>query len=165
LAKCSNAPTSSSWTSTPSTKRGAPDDFAIGTRLDTSADAPYLDFAYKLQEYAGRPRRKRSTGRTTWPGRKQVYREVGSDSRINGDILTLEDDLQEGDPLLQPIMRAGQRLAASPPVSEIRQHAAAELARLPEHLRHLQVEPPYPVSISQALHDLADAVDRWTSAP
>jgi nicotinate phosphoribosyltransferase len=54
---------------------GAPiDDFAIGTRLDTSADAPYLDCAYKLQEYAGQARRKRSTGKATWPGRKQVYR-------------------------------------------------------------------------------------------
>ena len=37
------------------------DGFGIGTRLDTSADAPYLDCAYKIQEYAGRPRRKRSS--------------------------------------------------------------------------------------------------------
>ncbi len=44
--------------------------------LDTSADAPYLDCAYKIQEYAGRLRRKRSEGKATWPGRKQVYRRI-----------------------------------------------------------------------------------------
>jgi nicotinate phosphoribosyltransferase len=145
---------------------GAPiDDFAIGTRLDTSADAPYLDCAYKLQEYAGQARRKRSTGKATWPGRKQVYRRVGQDGRMVGDILTLEDDPQEGEPLLRPVMRAGQRLGSLPPLWEIRQHAAVELARLPEHLRQLQVDPPYPVAIAQSLHDLAAAVDRRTSAP
>jgi nicotinate phosphoribosyltransferase len=145
---------------------GAPiDDFAIGTRLDTSADAPYLDCAYKLQEYAGRARRKRSTGKATWPGRKQVYRRVGPDGRMLGDILTLEDDPQEGEPMLHQVMRAGQRLGPSPALREIRQHAAAELSRLPEHLRHLQVDPPYPVAIAQSLYDLADAVDRQTSHP
>jgi nicotinate phosphoribosyltransferase len=36
---------------------GAPiDGFGVGTRLDVSSDAPYLDCAYKLQQYAGRPR-------------------------------------------------------------------------------------------------------------
>ena len=54
---------------------GAPiDAFGIGTALDTSSDAPYLDAVYKLQEYAGVPRRKRSEGKATWPGRKQVFR-------------------------------------------------------------------------------------------
>ena len=141
------------------------DDFAIGTRLDTSADAPSLDCAYKLQEYAGRARRKRSTGKATWPGRKQVYRRVGADDRLVGDLLTLEGAPQDGEPLLHPVMRAGERLGSSPPLREIRQHAAVELARLPEHLRQLQVDPPYPVAIAQALHDLADAVDRQTSRP
>ena len=56
-------------------RSGAPiDGFGIGTRLDTSSDAPYLDCAYKLVEYAGIPRRKRSEGKATFPGRKQVYR-------------------------------------------------------------------------------------------
>ncbi|HEX9869852.1 MAG TPA: nicotinate phosphoribosyltransferase, partial [Candidatus Tectomicrobia bacterium] len=141
------------------------DDFAIGTRLATSADAPYLDCAYKLQEYAGRARRKRSTGKATWPGRKQVYRRVGPDGRLVGDLLTLEDDLQDGEPLLHPVMRAGQRLGPAPSLEQIRQHAAVELARLPEHVRQLQVDPSYPVAIAQCLRDLAEAVDRQTSRP
>jgi len=54
---------------------GAPvDSFGVGTHLDVSADAPYLDCAYKLQEYAGNPTRKRSSGKITLPGRKQLFR-------------------------------------------------------------------------------------------
>ena len=82
---------------------------------------------------------------------------------MTGDILTLEDDPQQGEPLLQLVMRAGQRLHPAPPLSEVRQYAAAELARLPEYLRRLETEPPYEVSIARALHELTDAVDRRTS--
>jgi nicotinate phosphoribosyltransferase len=143
---------------------GAPiDDFAIGTRLDTSVDVPYLDCVYKLEEYAGRARRKRSTGKATWPGRKQVYRQLGPDGCMAGDILTVEGDPQPGEPLLQLVMQAGRRLRPSPPLSEIRQYAAAELARLPEHLRRLEVEPPCAVSITPALRELTDEVDRHRS--
>jgi nicotinate phosphoribosyltransferase len=145
---------------------GAPiDTFAIGTRLVTSSDVPYLDCAYKLQEYAGRARRKHSEGKATWPGRKQVYRRVGADGRMLGDLLTLEQDSQEGEPLLHPCMRVGQRLAPAPSLAEIRQHAAAELARLPEHLQRLQDEPAYPVTIAPSLHELAAAVDARLSTP
>ena len=68
------------------------DGFGIGTRLDTISDAPYLNCAYKLQEYAGRPRRKRSEGKATWPGRKQVYREVDTSNHIKSDVLTLDKE-------------------------------------------------------------------------
>ena len=52
------------------------DGFGIGVNLDASIDAPSLDCAYKLQEYAGKPRRKLSEGKVTWPGRKQVWRSL-----------------------------------------------------------------------------------------
>ncbi len=139
---------------------GAPiDGFGIGSRLDTSADVPYLDCAYKLQEYAGRARRKRSEGKATWPGRKQVYRRSGPDGRIVEDLLTLESDPQEGEALLQPMMRAGRRLAPFPSLAEARRRAAAELARLPEPLRRLEEAPPYRVKISEGLQRLAAEVD------
>ena len=142
---------------------GAPiDGFAVGTRMTTSADAPYLDCAYKLQAYAGRARRKRSEGKATWPGAKQVYRHTGADGRLAYDVLTLADDPQDGEALIQPVMQAGRRLAPSPPLTESRQRAAAELARLPEHLRQLKEGPAVPVQVSQALRDLAKAVDERT---
>ena len=78
---------------------GAPiDGFGIGTSLTTSSDVPALDCAYKLQEYAGLPRRKRSIGKATWPGRKQVWRRYGSDGRMAGDILSVESDHQAASP-------------------------------------------------------------------
>lgn len=140
---------------------GAPiDGFGIGSRLDTSADVPYLDCAYKLQEYAGRARRKRSEGKATWPGRKQVHRRTGPDGRMAGDLLTLESDPQEGEALIRPVMRAGRRLAPSPSLAESRRRAAAELDRLPESLRRLEEAAPYPVRISASLQALAKEVDR-----
>jgi nicotinate phosphoribosyltransferase len=127
--------------------------------MNTSADHPYLDCAYKLQEYAGRPRRKRSEGKATWPGRKQVYRRLGADGRIDSDLLTTTDDSQLGEALLRPVMRDGRRLAPSPSLAQVRQHLAAELARLPPALRALPSAPPYPVVVSPALRDLARRVD------
>ncbi|MBZ0095658.1 MAG: nicotinate phosphoribosyltransferase [Sulfuricella sp.] len=142
--------------------QGAPiDGFGVGTRLDTSADAPYLDCAYKLVEYAGQPRRKRSEGKATWPGRKQVYRIHAADGSLDRDILTLENDVQAGTPLIQPFMLSGKRLAAPEPLEESRRRAAAELARLPERLKQLDAtQTPYAVEIAPALRQLAEAVDR-----
>ncbi|MFA6310686.1 MAG: nicotinate phosphoribosyltransferase, partial [Sterolibacterium sp.] len=98
---------------------GAPiDGFGVGTRMNTSADHPYFDCAYKLQEYAGVARRKRSEGKATWPGRKQVFRRVDDDGRIAGDTLTLEGDTQEGTPLLGTVLSKGRRLTPSPALAE-----------------------------------------------
>jgi nicotinate phosphoribosyltransferase len=142
-------------------RSGAPiDGFGIGSRLMTSSDAPYLDCAYKLQEYAGRPRRKRSEGKATWPGRKQVFRGHGSDGRMAEDVLTLEDDRQEGEPLIEPVMRAGSRVGEARTLDEIREHALAQLALLLDALRELDGEWDYPVRIAPAIRALADAVDR-----
>ncbi|WP_018507989.1 nicotinate phosphoribosyltransferase [Thiobacillus thioparus] len=139
---------------------GAPvDGFGVGTHLDTSSDMPYLDCAYKLQEYAGRARRKRSEGKATWPGRKQVYRQHDVDGRMARDVVTLESDAQAGEPLLVPVMRGGRRLAQAPSLPDIRRHAAANLSRLPEPLRRLEAFD-YPVEITPPLHQLAAAVDR-----
>jgi len=135
------------------------DGFGIGTRMNTSADAPYLDCAYKLQEYDGKPRRKRSEGKATWPGRKQVYRRYDAEGRMCSDVLTLEDDPQEGEPLILPVMRGGRRLQASIPLAAVRERARNQLARLPPALRGLEKGPDYPVEVSAALRDLAKAVD------
>ena len=129
---------------------GAPiDSFGVGTSLTTSADAPYLDAVYKLQEYAGRPRRKRSTAKATWPGRKQVWRSYGADGRFARDVVSVEGDPQPGEPLVVPAMRAGRRLAL-PSLAESRERCQRELGRLPAPA----------VEISPALRALADEVDR-----
>ena len=123
-------------------RAGAPiDGFGVGTSLTTSSDAPALDCAYKLQEYAGRPRRKRSEGKATWPGRKQVYRGYHADGTIAGDVVALTGETVNGEPLLQPAMRNGKRVAGLPSLAEARVHAASSLARLPDPLRRLEAGP------------------------
>ncbi|HKO30340.1 MAG TPA: nicotinate phosphoribosyltransferase [Nitrospiraceae bacterium] len=141
---------------------GAPiDTFAVGTAMTTSSDAPSLDCAYKLQEYAGRPCRKRSEGKATWPGRKQVYRQYRQDGRCDYDLVTTVQDNGTGDPLLHPMMTQGHRLVPPQKLMELRRWAATELTRLPDSLRNLECEHPYDVRISQPLQDLALAVDQF----
>jgi len=138
---------------------GAPvDGFGIGTRMDTSSDVPYLDCAYKLQEYAGKARRKRSEGKQTWPGRKQVHRSYDADGRMASDVVTVEGDTQPGEPLLKQVMRGGQRITATT-LADDRSHAAKNLALLPVPLRKLQEPYNYNVVIADALHELAAQVD------
>lgn len=143
---------------------GAPiDSFAVGTAMTTSSDAPALDCAYKLQEYAGRPCRKRSEGKATWPGRKQVFRRINGDGCLAGDIVTLLGaPSPNGTPLLEPVMREGKRVALPLPLSELRRRAAEQLAAIPIALRHLQDPAAYPVEIAAPLRALAQAVDTST---
>jgi nicotinate phosphoribosyltransferase len=138
---------------------GAPlDGFGVGTRLDVCDDAPYLECAYKLQEYAGAARRKRSEGKANWPGRKQVSRHFSAGIMCRDEI-TLDSEPCNGAPLLQPVMRHGRRLAPSPSLPEIQQHAIAGLAQLPAELRQLE-GAAYEVQVSPAIRKLASQLDR-----
>ncbi len=138
-------------------REGAPiDGFGVGTRVLTSADAPYLDCAYKIQEYDGRPLRKRSEGKATWPGRKQVYRCYAADHRMQSDIISLESDPQSGEALLIPVMQDGRRLYENTGLADLRARVTEQLGRLPPALLSLQKVEAYPVAISDSIHDLAE---------
>ena len=100
-------------------KEQAPiDGFGIGVSLDVSTDAPALDCAYKLQEYAGVPRRKLSEGKATWPGRKQIWRAYDAQGNMRGDVLSLETDKQQGETLMTQVMRGGKRVAPAPTLGD-----------------------------------------------
>jgi len=141
-------------------RAGAPiDSYGVGTSLTTASDAPALDCAYKLQEYAGTARRKRSEGKATWPGRKQVWRRYDEGGRLGRDLVSFAKDRQEGEALLCPAMRGGQCLSDNPDLAAARNHAKDQLARLPEPLARL--EPyTYPVEIGASLRELAAELDR-----
>jgi nicotinate phosphoribosyltransferase len=142
-------------------KANAPiDGFGIGTSLTTSSDTPALDCAYKLQEYAGRPRRKHALGKATLPGPKQVWRRYGPDGRMAGDTLSVENDDQEGEALIHLVLQAGKRVSPCPTLSDIRAHAARELQRLPTPLRELRPKGIYQVQVGEALADLTVEFDR-----
>jgi nicotinate phosphoribosyltransferase len=139
---------------------GAPiDGFGVGTRMGVSQDEPYLDIAYKLCGYAGRGRLKLSSGKPVLPGRKQVFRTM-ENGRFAGDTIARAGEDLPGAPLLQPVMREGERLpAGSVTLDDIRDHAEAQIALLPDGVRGLApADPPYPVEVSRALRDFQDAV-------
>ncbi len=140
------------------------DGFGIGTRLATSADQPYLNCAYKLEEYDGRPKRKTSEGKATWPGRKQVTRRLGEDGRLREDRVSLADEVPEGAGLLEPVMRGGLRIRPPEPLAALGERARQGLATLPDALTALTGQPPYRVAFSDALKALADALDNEARA-
>ncbi len=145
---------------------GVPADaFGVGTALDVSADAPALDMVYKLQEYAGKPRRKRSTGKATWPGDKQVFRERAPGGEYLCDRVTRFDEQPPGEPLLIEAMRNGKRSQRSPSLSAVREHCSTEMRTLPPQLRELDIATTaYPVSISDTLQAMAMSVDALDSS-
>lgn len=130
--------------------------FGIGTMLGVSADAPWMDWAYKLAEYDGAPVLKLSEGKTSLAGRKQVYRRSDRDGLYAADTLALEDEQlpeQDGAPLLGQVMRGGRRTASAPPLAEMRERFAVNFARLPERYKALRSPPLYPVDRTWALEE------------
>ncbi len=134
-------------------RSGAPiDAFGVGTRIGVSADAPYLDSAYKLVEYDGRPMIKLSPNKHTYPGRKQVFRGA------EGDVLALRDEPLPDDhePLLVPVMREGRRTGPHRTLGTARELFHSDLGRIPMHARRIEdPEPPEP-RISEGLGRLTE---------
>ena len=144
-------------------RAGAPiDGFGIGTKLGVSADAPYLDSAYKLVEYLSRPVLKLSADKQTLPGCKQVFRKTGEDGVYTGDVIAR---LEEGPPhersipLLEPVMADGRRTVASPSLVDLRSEFVRSVRRLPERYMRLRGPDTYPVEISSGLNSLQAEVE------
>lgn len=129
------------------------DAFGVGTAMGTAEDAPALDLAYKLGEYAGRDRLKVSPGKLTLPGRKQVYRMFEEGEAV-GDHVCAADEQRDGLALLHQVMEGGERLpAAGMGLEDIRAHARAAIDALPHELKSLDDCEPYPVQISTKLRE------------
>lgn len=144
---------------------GAPiDGFGVGTAISAVSDAPALGGVYKLVETmegaSARPTMKLSTGKRTFPGRKQVWRVTEGGTAVH-DVIGLEGEMaQDGRPLLVRAMREGVRALPAIPIEEVRARAFARVAQLPEALRSLGAGPAYPVRISPTLDALARSAVR-----
>ena len=133
---------------------GAPiDAYGVGTRMNVSADAPYLDMAYKLVRYGERDVLKLSPGKETWAGEKQIYRGLAGDGRYVADVLALKHEPAPFGAvgLLRPVMENGRLIQPPEPLAAIRARCAAALAALPEGVRRLSGATRYPVTPSAAL--------------
>lgn len=143
------------------------DSFGVGTAIALTPDAPSLGAIYKLVEIEDRrgvrvPVGKRSPGKPTVGGARQVWRRRDAHGMLLGDWVGRADgvgeslDLVEAEALLVPVMRRGKLLREVPDAHaaalEARVRAQRSLASLAPTLRDIEGDfSPYPVTMTEAL--------------
>lgn len=125
------------------------DGYGLGTQLVTGAP---VNGVYKLVEIDGIPVMKEATGKVTYPGRKQIFRQSGVSDRLG----LMNEDANGEIPLLQLVFKQGQRIAESETIAQIRDRATANVQNLPESARQLETPIAFPVELSHALSELTD---------
>jgi len=135
------------------------DAFGVGTKMGTSADRPYVDIIYKLSEKMNEkgefsPIMKLSKGKTTLPGRKQVFRFKDKNGLFVKDVIALEDEKINGEPLLVKVMEKGKIVHDLPSLEEIRKRTLESLSKFPDKYKKLKDAPRYPVELSLKLKKL-----------
>ncbi|TVP65076.1 MAG: nicotinate phosphoribosyltransferase [Leptolyngbya sp. LCM1.Bin17] len=143
---------------------GAPiDGYGLGTKLVTGEP---VNGVYKLVEIDGIPVMKESDSKTTFPGRKQVFRRFEHGQAL-GDRLGLMDEPAAADeqPLLQLVIHQGQAVQGYDSLETIAQRTTTSVAHLPASVRRINQPESYPVTISQALHDLTDRTRQSVPQP
>ncbi|MBF2000962.1 MAG: nicotinate phosphoribosyltransferase [Synechococcales cyanobacterium M58_A2018_015] len=132
------------------------DAYGIGTKLVTGDP---VNGVYKLVEIDGIPVMKESSSKRTYPGRKQIFRTRSSE-QIECDRLGLisEPALPSEQPLLQPMMIHGNRLAPLEDLSTIAHRTRANVMSLPSAVRQIQQPVSFQPTISPALQALTDRI-------
>jgi nicotinate phosphoribosyltransferase len=130
------------------------DSYGIGTKMGMSADAPWADMSYKLVEYERRPLLKLSPGKTSWPGKKQVFRLRDSEGKFVRDVIGLREENLAGERLLKEVLSDGKMLHRYPSLMESRTLFAEEFAAIPEEVKRIRDPSPYPVSFSRGVEAL-----------
>src|SRR5262249_15462561 len=130
------------------------DGYGVGTKMGVSADAPWFDIAYKLVEFGGRPVLKLSTGKASWPEKKQIFRRHNNQGYLSKDLIGLRNEnLPGAEPLLQKVMEKGALLAAPPSLESIRAIFRQEFERLPNSIKAIRNATPYPVEFTPRLQE------------
>lgn len=137
------------------------DSYGVGTKMGVSGDAPWFDMAYKLVEYNDRPVLKLSTGKVSWPARKQIFRVTDGQGRPQKDIVALREEHIEGaEPLLQKFMEQGKPRDNYPTLNEIKARFLDEFGRLDEKIKAIRDPAPYPVEFSPRLTALRAEIEK-----
>jgi nicotinate phosphoribosyltransferase len=134
------------------------DSYGVGTKMGVSADAPWADVAYKLVEYQNRPVLKLSSGKESWPGKKQLFRQINSKMQIEKDIIGLRGEELSGERLLKETMRDGRTISACPRLPEIRERLTADLAAVPKSVKKLRDPGRFAAEFSPKLKALRDEI-------
>ncbi|MEL6247476.1 MAG: nicotinate phosphoribosyltransferase [Cyanobacteria bacterium P01_D01_bin.14] len=138
------------------------DGFGFGTRLVTGEP---VNGVYKLVEIDNIPVMKESSGKLTYPGRKQIFRRIAG-GEVWQDRLALSIEATEIDevPLLTLAMHEGKRLAQPERVEAIAQRTASSVASLPAHVRDVEQPQDYPMVLSNGLRRLTETTRRTQTA-
>lgn len=140
------------------------DAFGVGTKMGVSADAPYLNMAYKMVMYNGRPVMKLSSGKVSLAGPKQVFRHRDEQGLFKGDLIGLQnEEVADCESLLETVMQDGKRLLPREPLPKIQERFRQEFNLLPETYKDLEGNPNYSVEITPRLQALQDQVRKQIS--
>jgi nicotinate phosphoribosyltransferase len=132
-------------------KKAPIDAFGVGTELVTSADTPYLDCAYKLVEYDGKPKMKLSSKKVTVPYKKQFYR-IFRNGKILKDIVSHFDEIvEDGVKMLKLYIKDGEVVRRSPPLQEIREKTLINFKTLPDTFKSITQYMTLSPEVSQRL--------------
>lgn len=135
------------------------DGYGIGTKLVTGDP---INGVYKLVEIDGIPVMKESSGKATYPGRKQIYRQYAPDGTLKHDRLGLMDESPEAGeiPLLEKVIEDGKCLKLPESIQTIASRVACNVAQLPAPLRQIHHPALPPVQLSEALTTLIEKTRR-----
>ncbi|MGC9080311.1 nicotinate phosphoribosyltransferase [Sulfurihydrogenibium sp.] len=143
-------------------KKAPIDAFGVGTELVTSADTPYLDCAYKLVEYDGKPKMKLSSKKVTVPYKKQFYR-IFRNGKILKDIVSHFDEIvEDGVKMLKLYIKDGEVVRRSPPLQEIREKTLINFKTLPDTFKsitqHMTLSPEVSQRLLKSTEELKKAI-------
>lgn len=102
---------------------------------------------------------KQSSGKVTYPGRKQIFREF-AEGKVTDRLGLADENPFEEKPLLQLVMKEGKRMQAPETLAEIRQRTAATVASLPHQTRRLDNPVSVQVEISSELQKLTQQTQK-----
>ncbi|BCD60211.1 MULTISPECIES: nicotinate phosphoribosyltransferase [unclassified Nitratiruptor] len=137
------------------------DAWGVGTELVVSADVPYLDCAYKMVEYAGKPKMKLSSHKKTLPGQKQIFRRYDGNLFKEDIVDTFDSAYQESESLVQKWMEKGKLCRAYPKLPQIREYFEKSFQMIPTNLKDIYNENPYIPKIGIKLEKKAQTLQQY----
>jgi nicotinate phosphoribosyltransferase len=142
------------------------DSYGVGTKMGTSSDAPWSDMAYKLVEYGEKPVLKRSPGKISWPGAKQLFRQRNNQGQLEKDIVGLRAEGIAGtETLLRKVMDKGKIVVTLPTLAQSRAVLAQEFGNLSDLTKAIRNPVLYPVEFTPALVHLREETERKLIQP
>lgn len=131
------------------------DGYGLGTKLVTGNP---VNGVYKLVEIDGIPTMKQSSGKSTYPGRKQIFRQFVNGTLQSDTLGLAEEASSNAQPLLQLVCQSGKMLHLPESLATIRQRTRDNVNSLPAIARQLHHPQSPSVRISASLEKLTEDI-------